>query len=406
MNDSIASTGPEDQALPKLARLQAPDAPADWSWVGPESLASLNTAVPLAEANQVPTLLTRPGVEVWGVYVAGRLQAMYICSDHAQHHVTRIAYASAPQAPGLWLLQHTFMQLTETLLSAGAQKLSVHLFAGAIRRIWPLFRLNKRFFLEGRLRQEWQPALQRNEDVFIVSAVDGEGMRPESGTLWLNSHARSSGQRFFSSWANSQTSALLPETNSRGSTLVDTAEYQLRTLAAKDVNETLVRLLNSPQLVGSMNLPRFAFSVPSARALLASFDRNFNQFIGIFKRTNSELIGFYTVLVNEPARQAHLALGIHSGEVAASRVMVDTITPLTDSYFERFPIQKITGNVLVTNRRMLLSLTHNYTFLLEAVLRQECLGDQGRLDVVVFSTFRDLALRPKLGRFAPVRGTE
>ncbi|MBH1963623.1 MAG: hypothetical protein I8H77_04775 [Comamonadaceae bacterium] len=404
MTDPVTSTGPGGPALPQLVRLLAQDAPTDWSWIGPDARASLNTAVPMAEADQVPALLTRPGVQMWGVYVADRLQGVYLCSDHAQHHVTRVSYAPAPQASGLWLLEHTFGQLTETLLSAGAQKVSVHLFAGMIRRLWPLFRLNKRFFLEGRLRQEWQPALQRNEDVFIISALAQESMRPEPGTLWLNTHARTSGQRFFSSWATSQASAPLPETNARGSTLVDTAEYQLRTLAAKDVNETLVGLLNSPQLVGSMNLPRFTFNLPSSRALLASFDRNFNQFIGIFKRTDGELIGFYTVLVNERARQAHLALGIHSSEAAASRVMVDTITPLTDSYFERFAIQKIIGNVLVSNRRMLLSLSHNYTFLFEAVLRQECVSDQGRLDVVVFSTFRDLALRPRLGRLTPVRG--
>lgn len=406
MTDSITSSDADDQNLLQLHRLHAHDTSSDWSWVDADALASLNTITPLVMVNQISALFVRPGVQMWGVRVAGQLQAVYVCSEHAQHHVTRIAYASRHDGSGLRLLEQTFAQLVELLLSAGAHKVSVHLFAGAIRRLWPLFRLNKRFLLEGRLRQEWQPALQRNEDVFILSALADEGMQPVAGSLWLSAHARTSGQRFFNSWAESQISTPLPEIPPRGRTLVDTAEYQLRTLTAKDANDILVHLLNCPQLVGSMNLPRFTFNLPSARALLASFDRDFNQFIGVFKRASGELIGFYTVLVNEHARHAHLALGINPSETAASRIMVDTITPLTDSYFERFAIQKITGNVLVSNRRMLLSLPHNYTFLFEAVLRQECVSEQGRLDVVVFSTFRDSALRPTLGKITLTRNRD
>ncbi len=400
MTDPISSSSSERLALPQLHRLQAHDLPTDWSWVGPDALASLNTAVPLTSAQQIPAALARPHVQVWGVLMGGQLQAVYVCSDHAQHHVTRIAYAALPQASGLGCLRHTFSQLTDKLLSAGAPKLTVHLLASSMRHVWPLFHLNQRFIVEGRLRQEWQPALGRHEDVFILSALAHEGT-PAPGSLWLNASAQAAGHRFFSDWATPPPVTPLSKDPARGSTFVDTADYRLRTLTAKDANDTLVHWLNSPQLMGSMNLPLFTFSLPSVRALLASYDRNLNQFIGVFKQASDELIGFYTVLVNEQAQHAHLALCIYPGEAAASRTMVDTIAPLTKNYFERFPIQKITGSVLVSNRRMMLGLLYNDTFLLEAVLRQECVGEQGRLDVMVFSMFRDPALHPALGELVP-----
>ncbi|ARU03826.1 hypothetical protein CCO03_03230 [Comamonas serinivorans] len=436
MTDLDPASPSNTQPPPELHRLPASRLPSDWSWLDAEALASLNTVVPLTTASQLPALLARPDVQTWAVTVAGDLQAVYVCSHHAQHRVTRIACAARPGAGGLALLRHTLAPLADALLADGAQKLSIHLLARSVRRLWPLFRLNRRFFLEGRLRHEWQPALQRHDDVLILSALAQADQRPAPGSLWLNARAQAAGRRFFSDWKTQpprapapaagprptdgadlarsgpslqpqhlegavDLNAGLPEAPARGSTAIDLPGYRLRTLTAKDANDTLVHWLNAPQLMGSMNLPRFTFSLASVRALLAGFDRNFNQFIGVFKQASDELIGFYTVLVNEHARHAHLALCIYPSEAAASRIMVDTITPLTDSYFERFAIQKITGSVLVSNRRMLLSLPHNYTFLFEAVLRQECLGDPDRLDVVVFSTFRDPALRPRLGRFVP-----
>ena len=374
--------------------------------MGAEARASLSTVIPITGGDQISAILARGDAQIWAVDEGGQWQGVYLCVENAQHRVTRVAYASHPGAAGLWLLECTFAKLTDILLSGGTRKVKVQVFAGALRRLWPLLRRNERFYLEGRLRQEWLPDLQRYEDIFILSALAQLGLRPQPGTLWLNSYARTSGQRFFGGWAALQASAPLAQSAVRGSTLIDTAEYQLRTLAAKDANETLVGLLNAPQLVGSMNLPRFTFTLVSTRALLASFDRNLHQFIGIFKQATGELIGFYTVLVNEHARHAHLTLGIHHAQAAASRIMVDTITPLTDSYFQRFAIEKITGNVLVSNRRMLLTLGHNYTFLLEAVLRQECVAGDSWQDVVVFSTFRDLALRPKRGRFSRDQSAE
>lgn len=403
-----ASLAP-NQNMVQLQRLQAPDlTPALRQWMGaPEVLASLGTALPLTAPDQLGALFSRADVQVWGVRVGDRFQAVYVCSLHPQHQVMRLAFGAAPDAPGLALLRDSLPRLMEMQFASGVQKISCHLLASSIRKIWPLLRLNRHFFLEGRLRQEWLPALGCQDDVFIVSALAQAGLQPPPGSLWLNKSVASASHRFFRSWPSAavgeqgSTPARLPSALVRGSTHIDTPAYHLRTLTAKDANETLVHWLNSPQLMGSMNLPRFTFSLPSLRALLAGFDRNFNQFIGVFHRSSGELIGFYTVLVNESARHAHLALCIYPSETSASRIMVDTITPLTDSYFERFAIDKITGSVLVSNRRMLLSLPHNYTFLFEGVLRQECQGEQGRLDVVVFSTFRDPALRPKLGRFVP-----
>ncbi|WP_312526830.1 GNAT family protein [Comamonas sp.] len=403
---SSATSAAPAGLLPRLVRLQRTDPPRDWSWLGSEARASLGTVIPLTGGEQMPAILARADVRAWAVEVAGQWQGVYLCADNVQHRVTRVAWAALPGAAGLALLERSFAQLTDQLLSGGSEKVTVQLLASACRRLWPLLRRNTRFFLEGRLRQQWQPGLQRYEDLFILSALAQADMRPQRGSLWLSEHARASGQRFFGRWAALPPSAPLAESTARGSTLIDTPPYQLRTLGTKDVNDRLVEFLNAPELAASMNLPRFRFTLASARALLASFDRHLHQFIGIFRQETAELIGFYTVSVNEAARHAHLALGIHPAQAAASHTMVDTITPLTDSYFQRFAIEKITGNVLVSNRRMLLTLAHNYTFLLEAVLRQECVVGNNRQDVVVFSTFRDRSLRPQRGSFSPGRAQE
>ncbi|TDS69621.1 hypothetical protein [Comamonas sp. JUb58] len=381
----------------KLQGMHLEDVPLDWSWSDPQTLASLNLVTPLLTIDQMPAILKQPGIQIWGIYTNSKLQGLYFCKNHAQHNVMRLTYIPSPNADRFNALIYTYAQLTQKLLSSAVSKISVYLLESVTKRLWPLLRHNAIFFLEGRLRQVWQPALQRSEDVFVLSALGNDSI-PPLGSLWLNASARS-GRRFFTAWPSEESVTALPESPIRGQTLIDTGDYQLRTLTAKDASDTLVNWLNSPQLISSMNLPRFNYSLTSVRALLASFDRNFNQFIGIFKHGSDQLIGFYTVLVNEHAREAQLALCVYPDDLPASRIMVDTITPLTDSFFERFAIQKITGNVLVSNRRMLLNLAYNFTFLLESILRQECQTDTGRSDVAVFSTFRDHALRPKTGHF-------
>lgn len=178
--------------------------------------------------------------------------------------------------------------------------------------------------------------------------------------------------------------------------LVETDCYVLRSIVAADVTPEFAGWFDDPQMLQGLNLDALHFSVDGLRAFAASFNNLDNFLIGVFAKDGEQLKGFYNFSLNRSHRVATLTLGMEPHSGLGRPILWETAGPLFDEMFAKADIDKISGRVLMLNRRILFALMDNDHFVCEGVLREECLGRDGkRLDVIAVACFKNLSLRPK-----------
>ncbi|THU01946.1 N-acetyltransferase [Lampropedia puyangensis] len=176
---------------------------------------------------------------------------------------------------------------------------------------------------------------------------------------------------------------------------IETPHLITRSLVAADVTPEFAQWFNDAQMLQGLNLSALHFSVDGLRAFVASFDNVQHYLIGIFSKLEDKLLGFYNFSINPQHRIATLTLGADPQIKTGREVFWESWFPLCDEVFDHRGVDKITSRVLSSNRKLLFTLIETEHFVYEATLKQEILGQDGkRLDVMVLSCFKDLALRP------------
>lgn len=171
---------------------------------------------------------------------------------------------------------------------------------------------------------------------------------------------------------------------------IETNGFVLRSVQPMDVTPHVLNWICSEPMRLGLNLPKLDFSIDTLRAYLASFDNMRQYFIGIFDRENGLMVGFYTLDVNQVHRFANITTGIGEREYLGKALLWKTIDALLDHFFTYRDIDKVGARILAKNYGMLFNFRDNPRFVLEGVLRSECVVQDGsRQDVVVFAAFRE-----------------
>lgn len=179
---------------------------------------------------------------------------------------------------------------------------------------------------------------------------------------------------------------------------IQTNGFTLRTLLASDVTLRFLEWINSPSLMAGLNLKPVNFTHNSLVQFINSFDNYNSYMVGIFDAENHALIGFYTLDVNRVQKTGSITTAIGENAYEGKGSLWATIDALLDYFFMFCDIDKITARVLANNRRMLFNFMGTPRFVFEAKLYKECLGINGqRIDLLLFSTFKDLADLEKTG---------
>lgn len=180
---------------------------------------------------------------------------------------------------------------------------------------------------------------------------------------------------------------------------IETNGFLLRSLTAADATPRFLQWLNSPELLNGMNLPPLNFTQQSLAQFISSFDNRNGYLIGIFDMKQKLLIGFYTIDVNLMHKVANITAGMGEHAYPGKSVLWATNDALFDHFFAFRDIEKFSARVLASNRRMLFTFIGSPRFSLEARLYKDCVGLNGqRVDVLVFSAFRDLNDMRKAGK--------
>lgn len=184
---------------------------------------------------------------------------------------------------------------------------------------------------------------------------------------------------------------LSPAHTARGTPLhIEAGGYVLRTLEPRDATPAMLDWLQSPAMLAGLNLPPLHMTLDQLRAMIAGTDCLNNHLIGIYADDMKEPVGFYQLAVNQQHRAALLTAGIGVPAYLGKDVLHATVTALVQHFFAFRSLDKITARVIARNRRALFSFWKGGTpFVLEGVLRRECVVEDGRrADVVILAAYR------------------
>lgn len=166
--------------------------------------------------------------------------------------------------------------------------------------------------------------------------------------------------------------------------------YLLRSLTPGDATPRFLTWLNSPEMLQGLNLSALNFTLEQLRRFIAGFDNRQNYLIGIFARDSGLLVGFYTIDMNLKHKVGQITTGIGEKAFEGKGALWATNDALLDHFYEHRDIEKMTARILSRNHRMIFNFVGSPTFFFEAKLKEECLAPDGkRLDILVFSSFRD-----------------
>ena len=176
----------------------------------------------------------------------------------------------------------------------------------------------------------------------------------------------------------------------------ETDHYLLRSLTAADVTPEFAGWFDDPLMLQGLNLPALNFSEDGLRAFVASFDNHTNYLIGIFSKEGGQLMGFYNFSVNLKHRVASVTVGASPNAKIGRPLFWETMMPMYNALFEHTTVEKISGRILMTNRRMLFAIMGGDDIFCEGIFRQEILGPDGkRLDVMAIARFKDKSMHEK-----------
>ncbi len=188
--------------------------------------------------------------------------------------------------------------------------------------------------------------------------------------------------------------------------VIETENYRVRSLRATDASQSLREWLKDKDMVEGLNIAVIDWTADRLQKFIMSFDNKRKYIVGIFEKQNEELVGFYTIDVNALHKTAQIAAGIGNREYWGKNVFSETAKPLIGHLFERRDVDKVTGRVISSNRRMFFNFMNSKRFYLEARLREEILSPAGkRLDVFSFAALKssETAVAPNSGSGSPER---
>lgn len=170
---------------------------------------------------------------------------------------------------------------------------------------------------------------------------------------------------------------------------IETENYQLRSLHPSDASSCFQEWLRDDELMGGLNLSPVTWSLQQVQSFIGSFDNRRKYIIGIVSRPTSELIGFYTIDVNQKHRMGQITVGIGDKRYLGKGVLAETAPALVDEFFMHRNLEKMNARVLARNTRMLFNFVHSKRFQLEGRLRKESLAPDGkRLDILTFGCLK------------------
>lgn len=166
--------------------------------------------------------------------------------------------------------------------------------------------------------------------------------------------------------------------------LIDTPRFRARSVRPADASQEIADWFADPDRVGPLNLPTRSLSLPDLRRFFDSFDNRTRFLVALIDKADGKITGFYHAEFHALHRLSRISFLNGTADGRGRRAMAVLGYPLLALQFQRYGIEKIVGQVLVTNTVLCRHLDR-LGFQREGLLRAQVRAPGGaRLDQVLF----------------------
>jgi len=179
---------------------------------------------------------------------------------------------------------------------------------------------------------------------------------------------------------------------------IETARYRLQSLEPGHIGPDYVRWWSDPKVMAQLPSPLVKHNLEQHRARIAMKFNNRNSFhLGIYDKTDNQLVGFFTILYKPFHGIATINTVIGDKDAWGKGVFNETGIRLQDFMFGVLGAAKIECEVSARNFSTVYNLKAQ-GFAAEGSLRKHWAGPDGkRIDVIPFGILREEWLARKGG---------
>jgi RimJ/RimL family protein N-acetyltransferase len=166
--------------------------------------------------------------------------------------------------------------------------------------------------------------------------------------------------------------------------VIDTARFRARSVRPADATQEIADWFADPDRVGPLNLLPRSLSLSDLRRFFDSFDNRSRFLVALIDKADGQITGFYHAEFHPLHRLSRISFLNGSADGRGRRAMAVLGRPLLKLQFDRYKIEKIVAQVLVTNQVLCRHLDR-LGFQREGLLRAQVRAPGGaRLDQVLF----------------------
>ncbi|HEY6025094.1 MAG TPA: GNAT family protein [Pseudolabrys sp.] len=134
---------------------------------------------------------------------------------------------------------------------------------------------------------------------------------------------------------------------------LDCGQFFLRTLGPEDASERWGAWMADPKNVRLLNAPAKAMTREEVATYVRQFDQKTHLLIGIFEKSDGQLIGFFRLDIDPALKRCLMFLMIGEQRYRNWRTTNDLRGPFQDFIFENLGLNPILATVLTSNQAMI-----------------------------------------------------
>lgn len=169
----------------------------------------------------------------------------------------------------------------------------------------------------------------------------------------------------------------------------ETQRFVIKSLRPADITPDYVNWWNDPDIQKGFQLPIRNWSIEQAKAHVGEFDNDLNFHLGIFQKSDSRLVGFFTVRLDPERRTGVPNICIGDKNLWGKHVATEVTRPFLSFFFNVIGLEKVEGHIKGFNLGSI-SIFRALGFKKEGQLRLKARGIDGEyVDQFVYGLLKE-----------------
>lgn len=169
---------------------------------------------------------------------------------------------------------------------------------------------------------------------------------------------------------------------------IESANYILRSMQDGDADLDWGRWTANPTTARLLNAAPREMSIAERRAYIAKFDAQTSYLLGIWRRSDNQLVGFWSIYVDLARSAFSLNVLVGSAQDRDQSALKETRDLLYPYFFEELGLENALCSATARNEQMIAFLKRQ-RWTHEGTVRKPSAGSSGQTDILHFKLTRE-----------------